>query len=58
MDGHRRITARVDSRDLEFAQKFTGKGVSETARIALQLQAQEQIQRRGAAKITRLKGDK
>ena len=58
MDGHRRITVRVDSRDLEFAQKFTGKGVSETVRIALRLQAQEQIQRRRAANVARVKGDK
>jgi hypothetical protein len=58
MDGHRRITVRVDSRDLEFAQKFTGKGVSETVRIALRLQAEELVQRHRAANVTRGKGDK
>jgi hypothetical protein len=53
MDGHRRITVRVDARDLELAQEFTGKGVSETVRIALRLHAQELSQRRAAAKIGR-----
>jgi hypothetical protein len=58
MDGHRRITVGVDSRNLEFAQKFTGKGVSETVRIALRLNAQELVQRHGPAKTTRRKRDK
>lgn len=35
MQPMRRVTVRVSRRDLEIAQQYTGKGISETCRIAL-----------------------
>jgi len=36
MQPMRKVTAWVSRRDLEIAQQYTGKGVSETCRIALE----------------------
>jgi len=40
----RKITVQVPERDLEMAQELTGRGVSETVRLALQRLAQVQAQ--------------
>jgi len=40
----RKITVQVPERDLEKAQEFTGQGVTETVRAALQKLAQAQAQ--------------
>lgn len=44
MNGVRKITIHVPERDLELAQAYTGQGVTETMRTALQRLAQIQIQ--------------
>lgn len=36
MQPTRRVTVWVPRRDLEIAQQYTGKGISETCRIALE----------------------
>ena len=42
----RKITVQVPERDLEMAQAYTGKGVTETVRAALKKLASMQAQKR------------
>ena len=53
----RKITVQVPGRDLELAQEFTGQGVTETVRAAIQKLAEAQAQQefrklRGTFKFT------
>jgi hypothetical protein len=54
----RKITVQVPEHDLELAQKYTGEGVTETARLAIRQLASAQAQRellayRGKVKFSR-----
>jgi hypothetical protein len=40
MGEFRKITVTVSARDLQLAQEFTGKGITETVRIALKTLAE------------------
>ncbi len=53
----KKITVEIPAHDLELAQKFTGKGVTETVRTALRklasIQAQQELLKlRGTVKLS------
>jgi Arc/MetJ-type ribon-helix-helix transcriptional regulator len=53
MSALRKITVTVPARDLQFAQELTGKGITETVRIALRQLADDYAQRARTLRSTK-----
>lgn len=52
MRDHKRITVTVSADDLQAAQEFTGKGISETVRIAIRHHLRQLETREAQKRIT------